>query len=156
MAQRKPTPFPGHSTIMEQAVYLRRILTDDEGRHDVNELKTALHAWIDGHRECLDAAKAASDAVDAIDKASRPRVGSRQLSFYDPETYLPLGGGLRVAAPFVTEVDFDAWWAIETAEHNAQEAAWRVKSEVYVTRKEAWGKHKYWEEVEVEEFGWRP
>jgi len=104
---------------------------------------------LDGQQEVL-------EAVRTYVENRRPRVGTGQLGFFDTDALMPVTEGVCVPMGKLTNVEFDAWWQIETQEHLTHVRTYATKGVYYSERRPLLVDGLTLEDIEVAHFGWRP
>jgi hypothetical protein len=110
---------------------------------DVANVKRDLALFLHQNRDAIDVDRLALSYFAAYDRSRQPKFDSRQLSFFEPEAWIPVGRNRRIEMRFATLAHLRAWEGIETSEHVPSVVAYNRKITYIQSRTAAWDVSKY-------------
>lgn len=134
------TQIKHRNPVIAKAAELWSCSTDADGKLEKLAVIEAVHAWLVIHPEYSNIWQQASDAVEQIDVARRPKTGI-QSSLFDPDAYIATGEGTRVQMGRASKNDTLQWMQILTTEHLSGLHAYTEKLTYINSRIAAWEAH---------------
>ena len=128
----------GQKSIREHAYRIWNSCIDEAGAIDTDTATTALVAFLATNLDVVNLEGIARAAIADVDRSLRPKHNPQQLSFFQPEAFIPYGSRLRVRMADATQDHLMSYKAILDENHRLQVLAHQEATTYIAARIAAW------------------
>jgi hypothetical protein len=132
-----------HAEIFQKIDSLTALHRGPTKHCDISEVTGDLARFLHQNRDGIDVDRLARSYVAAYDRGRRPKFDSKQISFFEPDAWIPAGRNQRIEMRFATLADLLEWESIEVAEHVPSAVAHNRKIAYIRSRSAIWDTSKY-------------